>query len=85
MYLWNNAVNHLFMRLYFHEFVCDVCRWKYDYLKGYRRSPWHRGIIGNLIELYRQTIDWKTVFETPAQLRQAELSAVKTDRPVSIE
>lgn len=35
------------------------------YLEGFEKSPWHRGVIGNIVELYKQKVDWSTVFSLP--------------------
>ena len=56
-------------------------RWKYDYLQGYRRSPWHRGIIGNLMEVFTLPIDWTAVYHTPDQLQSATLASVRATDP----
>ncbi|EGD72125.1 hypothetical protein PTSG_11551 [Salpingoeca rosetta] len=55
----------------------EINMWKYDYLQGYRRSPWHRGAIGNLVELYTHSTDWTSVFETPAQLHHRATSLAR--------
>ena len=43
----------------------EINRYRYGYLQGRTRSPWHRGYIGNLVEMVQQTVDWSHVYTVP--------------------
>eukprot|EP00056_Hartaetosiga_gracilis_P016096 m.3822 g.3822 ORF g.3822 m.3822 type:complete len:641 (-) comp3743_c0_seq2:2318-4240(-) len=46
----------------------EINHWRYKYLEGRKTSPWSKGIIGNLVELYFPKTDWSKVFLTPDEM-----------------
>jgi hypothetical protein len=46
-------------------------RWRYSYLKGRSSSPWSRGVIQNIRELFHPTEDWKHYYDLPASMLPA--------------
>ena len=37
-------------------------------MKGRKHSPWSRGVVQNIRELFHPTEDWKHYYEMPAHL-----------------
>lgn len=52
-------------------FNCCATRWRYSYLKGRSSSPWSRGVIQNIRELFNPTEDWKHYYDLPASMLPA--------------
>ncbi|EDQ88415.1 uncharacterized protein MONBRDRAFT_37601 [Monosiga brevicollis MX1] len=58
-------VMHL-KQIMFDDFTTNegVNKFRYDYIRAAKgRSPFHRGLFGNLAEFYFPTVDWTKVFE----------------------